>query len=68
MGLTSRTRGRWGLPVPFLPGDDGIAEHADALDLALHHVARLEVQSGGLGRLKPATPDTVPVESTSPAE
>ena len=39
--------------MPLLPADDGIAEHADALDLGLDHVTRLEVEQRPLlGRLE----------------
>src|SRR5215210_892542 len=36
------------LPVRFPPGDNRVAEHADLLDLSLHHIAGLEVQRGGV--------------------
>src|SRR5581483_4930448 len=36
--------------VAFLPGDHGVPEHADLLDLGLHHVAGLEVERRGVGR------------------
>ena len=41
---------RRGLAVALLPRDHRVAQHADALDLALHDVAGLEVERGGVGR------------------
>ena len=64
---TTSGRGRRRLAVRLLPRDHGVAQHADPLDLALHDVAGLEVERGGVGE-NPATPETVPVETTSPAE
>ena len=42
------TSGRAGgrFAVGLLPRDDRVAQHADPLDLSLHHVARLEVERG----------------------
>src|SRR3974390_30904 len=34
---------RRGHPMGLLPGDHRVAQHADSLDLALHHVPGLEV-------------------------
>ena len=45
-----RTRGGAGTPCPSCHEIDRVPQHADALDLALHHVAGLEVERGGVGR------------------
>ena len=37
-------------PVPLLPRDHRVAQHADALDLGLHHVAGLQVERRRVGR------------------
>jgi hypothetical protein len=48
------------------PGDDRVGQLADPLDLALDDVAGRRYSSAAFS-LKPATPDTVPVEMMSPA-
>src|SRR5579862_4193815 len=46
-GSPADPRGR-GLAVRLLPRDDGVAQDADALDLGLDHVARLQVERCGV--------------------
>ena len=48
--LTSATRGGAGSPCASCHEITGIAQDADPLDLALHHVARLEVERRRVGR------------------